>query len=251
MTTWALDLDGVLWTGSTPIEGSAEAVSRLRAGGHEVVFVTNNAATTIAEQEAKLGNFGVDATGRVISSALAGAELVAPGERVFVMGGPGALEAVLARGAQPVQSRDCAAVVVALDRQLSYERLSTAVLAINNGARFIATNTDTSFPHETGLLPGAGALVAAVQTATGVDPVVGGKPHQPMADLVRRRFGNHGIMVGDRPETDGLFARSLGYEFGLVLSGVTQEHDLPTDPLADRVAKNLYAMVEDYFGDRS
>ncbi len=246
MTTWALDLDGVLWTGSTPIEGSAEAVNSLRAAGHEIVFVTNNAASTIAEQETKLGDFGVDATDRVISSALAGAELVEPGERVFVMGGPGAVEAVEARGAETVDSSSCDAVVVALDRELSYERLSIAVLAIRGGARFIATNTDTSFPHERGFLPGAGALVAAVQTATGVAPIVGGKPHQPMANLVRARFGDKGIMVGDRPETDGLFARSLGYEFGLVLTGVTQANDLPTDPPADRVAASLGEMVDHY-----
>lgn len=244
MTTWAVDLDGVLWTGSTPISGSAEAVSKLRANGHEVVFVTNNAAATIAEQEAKLASFDIDAVGRVVTSAQAGASLVNPGERVFVLGGPGAVEAVTCVGGVVVGDHHCDVVIVALDRDLSYARLSTAVLAINAGARFVATNTDSSFPHESGFLPGAGALVAAVQTATGVNPTIGGKPHQPMADLVTAKFGSVGIMVGDRPETDGLFARSLGYDFGLVLSGVTQERDLPTNPAADRVAVDLAEMVD-------
>jgi HAD superfamily hydrolase (TIGR01450 family) len=244
--TWALDLDGVLWTGATAIPGSAEAVNDLRAAGYEVVFVTNNAANTIAEQETKLGDFGVDAANRVINAAQAGAALVSEGERVYVLGGPGVIEAVEARGGVVVSDSDCDVVVVGLDRDLSYGRLSNAVLGINSGARFVATNTDSSFPHERGLLPGGGALVAAVQTATGVEPVIGGKPHQPMADLVRSRFGTNGIMVGDRPETDGLFASSLGYDFGLVLTGVTRPGDLPTEPPADVVAPDLATMVADY-----
>ena len=145
-----------------------------------------------------------------------------------------------------VGNADCDVVVVGLDRDLSYHRLSNAVLAINAGARFVATNTDTTFPHELGLLPGGGALVAAVQTATGIEPVIGGKPHKPMADLVKKRFGTQGIMVGDRPETDGLFASSLGYEFGLVLTGVTRQGDLPTEPPAGRVAPDLATMVAEH-----
>lgn len=248
MTSWALDLDGVLWTGSTPIAGSAAAVAELRRAGDEVVFVTNNAAATIRDQETKLKKFGVDARGRVINSAGAAASLVQSGERVFVMGGPGLVEAVESCGAVSVADAQCDVVIVGLDRDLSYGRLATAVLAINSGARFLATNTDSTFPDESGLLPGCGALVAAVQAATGVVPIVGGKPHQPMADLVLERLGPEGIMVGDRPETDGLFANSLRYRFGLVLSGVTKAGDLPTTPPADLVANDLATMVADYLG---
>ena len=250
MTTWALDLDGVLWTGSTAVPGSANAVNELVCAGHEIVFVTNNAADTIDAQEAKLGDFGVNAKGRVINAAVAGAQLVEPGERVYVLGGPGIVEAVHSRGAVVLDRYEpgvrCDAVVVGLDRALTYERLTHAVLAINNGARFIATNTDSSFPHELGLLPGGGALVAAVQTATGVQPTIGGKPHRPMADLVRARFGEEGIMVGDRPETDGLFALALGYKFALVYSGVTSPADQPTDPAADLLANDLAELVSNF-----
>lgn len=244
--TWALDLDGVLWTGKDPISGAAEAVGALRASGRTVVFVTNNSFSPIAEQEKKLASFGIPAEGAVISSAQAGASLVKAGERVFVFGGPGVVEAVENQGASLLgadRATDADAVIVGLDWDLSYDRLRAAVQAILGGARFIATNTDTTYPHENGLYPGAGALVTAVQTATGVAPIVAGKPEAPVAALVTARYGEDGIMVGDRPETDGAFAQTLGYRFGLVFSGITQPNDLPVDPTPEVVAADLAAMV--------
>ncbi len=248
MTTWALDLDGVLWTGKVPIPGSAAAVTHLLARGHDVVFVTNNSFATVAEQEAKLAAMGIDAPGRFISSAMAGANLVEPGERVFVLGGPGIAEAVQARGATLVDATSVEvgsidAVLVGLDWQLSYDRLRVATQAVSSGARFVATNTDPTYPTEHGFYPGAGAIVASVAAATGVEPLVAGKPHDAQAALVRERFGSEGIMVGDRPETDGAFAVALGYRFGLVLSGVVSEDDLPVEPTPDVIAADLGSLV--------
>lgn len=252
--TWGLDLDGVIWSGIEPIAGSAEAVADLRAAGHEVVFVTNNSFSTIAQQEAKLASFGIDAGGAVITSAQAGASLVEPGERALVLGGPGVVEALVARdvelvtpeqvasGAASVSAAKIDAVIVGLDWELDYHRLSAAVQAVLSGARFIATNTDSTYPSERGLLPGAGAIVAAVAAATGSSPIVAGKPEQPAADLVRARYGTVGLMVGDRPETDGAFAVSLGYEFGLVLSGVTTD-PIGVEPLPHVVAADLASLV--------
>ncbi len=250
MTVWALDLDGVLWTGKMPIVGSAEAVQLLRHVGHEVIFATNNAFATEQAQIDKLASFGIEATGAVVSSAMAGASIVAPDERVLVLGGPGASEAVEARGASIVadyRNGDSVpdSVVVALDFDLSYERLRGAVQAVLDGARFIATNDDRTYPTENGLYPGAGAIVGAVQAATEVAPIVCGKPHQPMADLVTQRFGTEGVMVGDRPETDGLFAQALGYKFELVLSGVTTQADLPVEPAPASVHADLLALVSE------
>ena len=96
MTTWALDLDGVLWTGKTPIPGSSAAVGRLLDAGHDVVFVTNNSFSTIAQQEAQLARLGIEAAGRVLNSARAAASLVQAGQRTFVLGGEGIREAVVA-----------------------------------------------------------------------------------------------------------------------------------------------------------
>jgi 4-nitrophenyl phosphatase len=238
------DLDGVLWHGTRAIPGACEAVQRLLAVGHPVLFATNNSAATVATQEAKLGSFGIDATGRVVSSAMAAASLVEPGEQVFVLGGAGIIEAVEARGATcvPVANRRAGppkldAVIVGLDFDLSYDRLRMAVTAIRNGARFIGTNHDPTYPTEHGLWAGGGSIVAAVRTATESDPTFAGKPHQPMADLAIERLGPDALMIGDRNDTDGDFARTAGFRFAIVLSGVTSEPEAKAlDPAPDMIA---------------
>ena len=208
--------------------GRSRRSPRLIAAGHPVLFATNNSSAPLGEQEARLERLGIEARGRVISSATAAGSLVEPGDRVFVLGGPGIVEAIEARGATsvavgPVEQRaaEVDVVVVGLDFQLSYERLRMAVVAVRNGARFIATNHDPTFPSEHGLLPGGGSIVAAVATASETEPVYAGKPNTPMAQLALSRLGSGGLMIGDRNDTDGLFARRTGYRFGLVLSGVT------------------------------
>ncbi len=241
--TWVLDLDGVVWLGDQPIPGAAEAVGTLRAGGERVLFATNNSFARLAEQEAKLERFGIPAHGDVLTSAMAAARLVEAGERALVCGGPGIAEALEGRGATPVRDGDADAVVVGFHRDFDYERLRVAVRAVQRGARLIATNDDATYPTPDGPIPGGGAIVAAVAYASGVRAVVAGKPHAPMADLVREVGGETGTVVGDRPETDGAFARTLGYRFALVLSGVTHETDLPVEPAPDTVAPSLAALV--------
>ena len=249
---WVLDLDGVVWLADRPIPGAAEAVARLRDAGERVVFVTNNSGPLVADQEAKLAGFGIDAAGSVVSSAMAAARLVAPGQRALVCGGPGVVEALEARGAVPVQPDDTSAtevdaVLVGFHREFDYERLRVAAAAVRAGARLIGTNDDATYPTPEGPVPGGGAILAAVVAGSGVDPIVAGKPYQPMADLVRDRVGRDGVVVGDRPSTDGLFARVLGFRFALVLSGVTSEADLPVDPAPDVVAADLAALVDATF----
>ena len=238
-----LDLDGVVWLGDQPIPGAAEAVGTLRARGERVLFATNNSFARLAEQEAKLERFGIPAHGDVLTSAMAAARLVEAGERALVCGGPGIAEALEGRGAMPVRDGDADAVVVGFHRDFDYERLRVAVRAVQRGARLIATNDDATYPTPDGPIPGGGAIVAAVAYASGVRAVVAGKPHAPMADLVREVGGETGTVVGDRPETDGAFARTLGYRFALVLSGVTHEADLPVEPAPDTVAPSLAALV--------
>ena len=240
---WVLDLDGVIWLGAEPIPHAAEAVRLLRAAGEDHLFVTNNASARVEDQEAKLAAMDIDAAGRVVTSAQAGASLLTPGERVFVIGGPGVQEEVARRGCRAVAGPDCDAVISGLDRELTYEDLRIATLAIRSGARWVLTNDDTTFPTPHGLEPGAGSIGAALRASTGVEPVVAGKPHGPMADLVRHRLGPAGIVAGDRPDTDGAFAGALGYRFGLVLTGVTTRADLPLQPAPDVVAEDLLALV--------
>ena len=240
---FALDLDGVIWLGDEPIPGSAEAVERLRQAGEQVVFCTNNSSRPVGYVEAKLARQGIPHEGAVVTSAMAAAQLIEPGETVLVCAGEGVVEAVERRGARPVREGTADAVVVGLHLDFDYARLRAAAGAIRGGARFIATNDDATYPTPEGLIPGGGAIVAAVATACGSQPLIAGKPHAPMADLIRQMVGPEGTMVGDRPETDGLFAAQLGYRFGLVLSGVTTDPSAVT-PAPDLVAPDLATLVE-------
>jgi len=241
--TWVLDLDGVVWLSADPIPGAAEAVARLRAAGERVLFCTNFSGRLLADQEAQLEDHGIPAHGDVLTSAMAAARLVEPGERVLICGGPGVAEAMQARGAIPVRDGDADAVAVGFHREFDYERLRIAARAVDRGARLIATNDDATLPTPDGPIPGGGALVAAVAYATGVEAIVAGKPHQPMADLVLAVGGPEGTVVGDRPSTDGGLAVRLGYRFALVLTGVTHEDDLPVEPAPDVVAASLADLV--------
>lgn len=259
-----LDLDGVIWLGDQPIPGSAEACARLRAASIEPVFVTNMSRLTVADQEAKLARHGIDAAGRVVTSSMAAARCCLPGERALVVGGEGIVEALTAREVEIV-GRDKAAaavglgetaadaagvdvVVVGLDPAFDYEILRAAALTIRAGARFVATNTDATYPTDRGLWPGAGAVVAAIAVASGFEPVVAGKPHAPVAELIHDLVGASGIVVGDRADTDGAFASSLGFGFGLVLSGATTAADLPVEPEPVAVAADLAEMVTRFLG---
>lgn len=242
---WVLDLDGVVRLGPEPIPGAADAVARLRAAGEQLAFVTNNSSHTRAEVVAELGGFGLEvAPDEVVSSAMAVATLVAPGERVLLCGGPGIAEALAEAGAEVVTDGDADAVVVGFHRDFDYHRMDVAARAVHRGARLLASNDDATYPTPAGPAPGAGAILAGVRTAAGDPPcTVAGKGHRPMCELVRHRLGPEGIVVGDRPETDGRFAVDLGYRFALVLSGVVRAADLPVTPTPDVVADDLAAVV--------
>lgn len=243
---WVFDLDGVIWLAGQAIPGSAGAVSRLRSAGHRMAFVTNNSGPTLSENLAALARAGVDASAEeLVTSAQAAAAMVKEGTRVAVVGGDGIVEALVARRVRVVEMDESPeVVVVGRTVELDHDRLAAAATAVRGGARFIATNTDSTFPTGGQLLPGAGALVAFLATASGVPPEVAGKPHQPVADLVTARCGRPTVMVGDRPDTDGLFAQAIGARFALVLTGVTSRGDLPVTPAPDLVGDDLAAIVD-------
>ena len=251
---WVFDLDGVVWLAGHAIPGSPEAVHRLRSEGHRVAFVTNNSTPTVAEYVERLARAGIDIEpGELATSSQAAATLIDAGSRVAVVGGEGVREALTARGADLVAASDGPdAVVVGRSLELSFEELAHAASAIRKGARFLATNTDSTFPTPHGPEPGAGALVAYLQVGSGRNAEVAGKPEAAMADMVRARYGDPDVVVGDRAETDGAFAEKIGAPFALVLSGVTSRSDLPIEPTPTLVADDLAAAVQQLltrFGD--
>jgi len=243
---WVFDLDGVIRLGPHPIPGAAEAVARIRAAGQAVAFVTNNSSHTIDHVHDELTSFGIDVERQeIVTSATAVATLVTPGERVLACAGPGVVEALRHRGAEVVTDGPADAVVVGFHADFDYAGLARAAAALHGGARLLASNDDASYPTPDGLRPGAGAILAGVSVAGGVTPVaIAGKPYAPIADLVRSRLGPVGVAVGDRPDTDGRFAVALGYDFALVLSGVTTAADLPVEPTPSFVALDLAAAVD-------
>ena len=248
--TWLLDCDGVVWLGEEPIPGSPEAVNSLRASGTRVVMLTNNSYPRRTDHLAKLQRMGMTTEPEdVLSSAMAAALLLEPGERALVLGGPGVIEELTARGVATVRPGanggigTVDAVVVGMDPSFDYPALATAATAICAGARLIGTNEDATFPTPNGVLPGAGALLAAVARAGQVEPIVAGKPHSPTVGLVNERIGKVEMVVGDRPSTDGLLARRLETRFGLVLTGVTPKGHGPLNPVPDREAPDLFSLV--------
>jgi HAD superfamily hydrolase (TIGR01450 family) len=249
---WVFDLDGVVWLSGHAIPGSAEAIDRLRHNGERVVFVTNNSTPTIAEYVKRLAAAGIEADpGEMATSAQAAASLLERGTRATCVGGPGVMKALADRGVEVVPASDGpAAVVVGRSLTLDFDQLAAAADAIRAGARFIATNTDATFPTPHGLEPGAGALVAYLEVGSGRRAEAAGKPEQPIADMVRSRFGEPDVVVGDRPESDGRFAVRIGASFALVLTGVTSREDLPVSPTPAIVADDLAGVVAEHFQAR-
>jgi len=247
--TWLLDLDGVVWLSGQPIDGVDRAVKALRSEGVRPLFATNNAGLTVDQVLERLAGCGIDAERHdVVNSPQAAASLLEPGSTVLAVCGAGALEALAARGVKLVERGPADAVVVGYTTAFDYDLLARAAAALHAGARLIGTNDDATYPTPDGLLPGAGSLLAAVTTAGGVQPVVAGKPHEPMAQLVRQRAGDVVTMVGDRPSTDGLFARRLGVPFALVLTGVTKPGAPAGQPEADVTSASLATLVDSVLG---
>ena len=244
---WILDLDGVVWLSNTVIPGVPEAVTRLREAGHTILFLTNNSSRCVGDLLEKFEGMGIDVEAdEIVTSAQAAATMLEPGSTALLCAGEGVREALEARGVKTVDSGPADAVVVGFHKEFDYGRLNAAYQAIRGGARLIGTNDDTTYPTPDGPIPGGGALLASVAAAAGVEPEVAGKPYQPMADTVLARIGgaaDGGVVVGDRPDTDGLIAKRLGLPFGLVFTGVSSEDDGPFDPEPDMTAPDLATLV--------
>jgi 4-nitrophenyl phosphatase len=256
---YVFDLDGVLYLGDTPIPYAAEAVNRLRDASKQVYFLTNNSGRTRADYTQKLAEVnGLDIPENTIfTSAYATALYLkqrgAAGRSVFVIGEPGlAAELAASGGLVPITEPDSVDihdvdyVVVGIDRNFTYDKLRFAHAAIMRGhAQFIATNRDSTFPMETGEIPGGGSLVAALATATGREPITIGKPetHAYEAILADAKVtAADSVMVGDRLDTDIAVGNRSGAYTVLVLTGVTpldKAHSAPPDWRPDQIIGDL------------
>jgi len=233
------DLDGVLYRGSEPVPGAPEAVAALRSMGKAVAFVTNNSSRTPDTVAARLRAAGVEAVPEEVeTSALTTAALLA--ERgvpdAYVIGGEGVRRALTEAGVGVLEGdpATAGAVVVGFDPEVDYAKLRRAGLLVQAGVPLIATNPDASFPADGGeRWPGAGALVAAVETTTGVRAEVIGKPNAPiLRAALARAGGGRPLMIGDRLDTDIAGAVALGWPSFLVLTGISSREDVRGYPFA-------------------
>ncbi len=240
------DIDGVVYRGDTVVPGSDRALRKLLDAGTDLYFATNNSTkspATVSEKIGRITGISVPPESIVTSSQAAVLMLADDPGPVLVLGSDGILSALFEAGISVTEDPlEATALLVGLDWDLSYERLTRAADAVRAGARFIATNTDPTYPVAGGLLPGGGAMVAAVATTTGVAPEIAGKPHEPMRRLLRSRGVEAAWVIGDREDTDvALASAEPDWTSILVLSGVTGP-DGGRD--ADHVVPDLEAAVD-------
>jgi 4-nitrophenyl phosphatase len=251
------DMDGVLYRGKTMLPAVGEMLAFLNKRNLPYACITNNSSMSPAQYEAKLSAMGIAMpASRVFTSAtVTGSylrERYAQGSTVFIIGGSGLREALFTDGhfieVAPAQQPQL--VVQGADFNLTYEKLRLACLAIRQGARYIATNPDRTFPSEEGLIPGAGAVTAALVAATDVTPLVVGKP-EPTIFLTAAAMLNvnplQTLVIGDRLDTDIAGAANAGMASVLVLTGVSLESEARTsDPAPDLICTDMAALLAEW-----
>ena len=246
-----LDMDGVLWRGNHPIGDLSSIFTRIHKIGWKVIFATNNATRTPQQYIDYLLSYGVHAESwQIVTSAAAVIyrlnKLFSKSTPIYIIGEQGIVDACSEQGYFHTEV-DAEAVVVGLDRQLTYEKLKNATLLIRKGIPFIGTNPDLTFPTPQGLVPGAGSILAALTAASDVKPLIAGKPEPIMYQIALERLElspSQILVIGDRPETDIAGAQKIGCHTALVLSGVTNSARADEwHPEPDIICQDLESIV--------
>jgi 4-nitrophenyl phosphatase len=249
-------MDGVLWKAEVPIGNLSAVFDHIRTKGLKVAFATNNGTLTPEMYIERLAKFGVIAEQwQVVTSSLVAAHLLSQflpaGSPIFVIGETGLLAALRDKNFTPMSLEEAGkaqAVVMGVDRQINYQKMSEAALLVRRGVPFFVTNPDKSFPTTRGEIPGAGAWASVIITATGVQPVYAGKPAPALFELARERLctaKGETLVVGDRLETDIAGGQLDECPVALVLSGVsTREQGEAWKPPLDFIAEDLYSLIK-------
>ena len=250
-----IDMDGVLYRGNAPIQGAGEFLRFLRQIGVHFLLLTNNSTLTTAQYVAKLARMGIQVEEKEIltsgeATAMYLAGIAPPGTKVYLIGEQGVRKELEKRRFVLSEDMDVAYVVVGLDHQFDYEKMTRATRAIRAGAKFIGTNPDKTFPSEGELTPGAGALLAAIEAATDTAPLVIGKPQPAIFEIAFQKLQadpKTTAILGDRLDTDILGGKRLGLMTILVLSGVTDQQQLANSTLVpDLVYEDVAALYRDW-----
>ncbi len=251
-----IDMDGVIWKADAPIGNLPAIFQRVRDRGIKFVFATNNSTKTSNQYVVRLKEFDVDVEPwQVVTSSQAAAHALAqkfsPGTKVFIIGEDGVRIPLEEEGFEIASIDDAPqaqAIVMGMDRSINFQKAVEATLLVRKGIPFYATNTDKTFPTPRGQIPGAGAWISVITTATTVEPIVAGKPFPFLMDLSLERLGTNKeetLVIGDRLETDIAGGQAVGCPTALVLSGVsTREQAANWDPRIDFVADDLSSLME-------
>ncbi|RIK29681.1 MAG: hypothetical protein DCC56_11660 [Anaerolineae bacterium] len=250
-----LDMDGVIWRSDAPIGNLPEIFKRIEARGFIYVFATNNGTKTPEQYVTTLEKLGVHvSTQQVVTSAQGLAHLLSHtfkrGTKMFMIGEDGMRVALEEKGFEilPIESAEEAQIVaMGIDREINFEKMREATLLVRRGVPFYATNPDKTFPTPRGEIPGAGAWISVITTATNVEPIYAGKPFPFMMELALERLGtskDETLVVGDRLETDIAAGQAVGCLCALVLSGVsTRAQAEAWAPKIDIIADDLASLV--------
>lgn len=229
---YLIDLDGTMYRGTEPIEDAADFIKRLIDKGIPYLFVTNNSSRTPAQVAEKLRSFQIPAEeDQVFTSSLATANYIYERDKdasVYVIGEEGIQTAIAEKGFAK-GGEDADYVVIGIDREITYEKLAVACLAVRNGAKFISTNGDIALPTERGLMPGNGAFTSVIAVSTETKPVFIGKPEPVIVDQALKILGTskaETLMVGDNYNTDIMAGVNAGLDTLLVHTGVTTKEHL-------------------------
>lgn len=246
-----IDMDGVLYRGRTGLPGGPELIAFLRERGIPYLLVTNNSTLTPAQFVLRLGRMGIDVsqdlimTSGVATSAYL-ATLAPPGTKVNVVGEPALIKELEGRGFV-IAGRDAEYVVCGWDKGINFDKLKTACLAIRDGATFIGTNADKTYPLEKDLIPGAGSILAFLVAATDVEPIVVGKPEPIMIEQSLRMLGarpEETAILGDRLDTDILGGHRAGILTIMLLTGISTEAEAAAcDAPPDLIFDNLPTLI--------
>ena len=246
------DMDGVLWRDNTPLLDLKNFFDTLAVNGYKFVLATNNATRNTAQYLEKLLMFGVHLTPQqIINSPMATAYYLKKrfpqGGPVYIVGENGLVSTLAEKGFYQAE-QNVLAVVAGLDLHITYEKLRIATLLIRNGAPFIGTNPDKTYPSPDGLVPGAGSILAAIEAATDVKPVTIGKPDPTMMEMALQEMGTSPettIVVGDRLDTDILAGQRVGCLTCLVMTGVSTDEELAQwRPAPDLVLANVELLIK-------
>ncbi|HSG44922.1 MAG TPA: HAD-IIA family hydrolase, partial [Anaerolineales bacterium] len=231
-----IDMDGVVWKADSPIGDLEATFNRIRERGLKFVFATNNSTKTSEQYVERLAKFNVEVEPwQVITSSQAAAHAIAqkfsPGTKVFMIGEDGIRMALEEKGFEILSVKNATEAqvfVMGIDREINFDKVAEATLLVRNGIPFYATNTDKTFPTPRGEIPGSGAWLSIITTATGVEPIVAGKPYPFLMELSLEKLGvkkEEALVIGDRLETDIAAGQGAGIPCALVLSGISTKED--------------------------